>query len=101
MKLVEVGSYVLVRSPDAGVFAGTFAENEGNAVRLTGVRWLWYWDGAATLAQLSQEGVGLPAQCKFPVEVPEMVILGVCQVVPATQMARASIAAVPVWRFNS
>jgi hypothetical protein len=90
----------MVRATDAGVFAGTFAESEGDVVKLLNARWIWYWAGAATLSQLSQEGVGQPDQCKFPREVPHVVLLGVVQVMPVSQAAKASIDAVPVWQFE-
>ena len=91
-------SYVIVRSADAGVFAGELVSRNGDEVEMNNVRRLWYWDGAASLSQLSQEGVTKPEECKFPVEVPSMTILGVCEIIPCTEEARKSIGDVPDWK---
>lgn len=88
---------VIVRSRDAGVFAGRVISREGAEVTLADARRIWYWDGAATLSELAVCGTSKPGTCKFPVAVPEIVVLGVCEVIPMTEQAVASIAAVPVW----
>ena len=93
-----VGKYVIVRSVNAGVFAGTVEGKEGAEVTLTGARRLWYWKGAASLSQLAQEGVSCPAECKFPPEVDRVVIVEACEVLDVTEAARASIASVKPWR---
>lgn len=94
--------YVIVRASSAGVFAGTLESRTesaaGTNVVLTNARRLWYWSGAASLSQLAVDGTTRPAQCKFPVEVARHEVLGVCEILDVTDVARASIAAVPVWR---
>ena len=99
------GQYVIVRSANAGVFAGTLANGgrigdgtDHATVTLTGARRLWYWDGAASLSQLAVDGTFKPAKCRFPAEVPDAEILGVCELLAVTDKARDSIAAVPVWQ---
>ena len=90
--------YVIVRSRDAGVFAGDLVSHDGNGVVvLSDARRLWYWDGAASLSQLSQDGVSKPGNCKFPVAVPSITVLGVCEIIPASEVARKSIAGVKPW----
>ena len=88
--------YCIVRSDRAGVFAGYIASRDGAEVVMREARRLWFWDGAASLSQLSQEGVKAPQSCKFPVAVPEQTILGVIEVLPCTEAARQSIAAVKI-----
>ena len=90
---------VIARARDAGVFVGYLQEESAdtNRVVLRNARRLWYWAGAATLSQLSQEGVKLPDQCKFPREVPHVVLFNVCELLPVTQVAKASIDKVKVW----
>ena len=90
--------YIIVRSQSAGVFAGLLKSKEGNGITLTDARRLWYWSGAASLSQLSVEGVGNPSGCKFPIAVPEVTILGVIEILPLSDKAKASIDAVPVWK---
>ena len=90
--------YVIIRSRDSGVHAGYLKKREGGEVVLLDARRIWYWKGAATLSQLSQQGVSCPAECKFPESVPSITILGVCEILPATEEAQKSIAKVTPWK---
>lgn len=99
MSLIPVThEYVIVRSSDAGVFAGTITERSEDGTRavLTDARRIWYWDGAATLSELATLGTSAPRKCKFPAPV-KVEVLGICEVLPVSDDARASIDAVPVW----
>jgi len=91
--------YVIVRTESAGVFAGTLESRKGDEVVLSAVRRLWYWDGAASLSQLAMEGVKKPENCKFPCEVTTETLRPWIEILPVTKEARASIAAVPVWKI--
>ena len=71
---------------------------DGDRALLKNARRLWYWEGAATLSQLALEGVNRPKQCKFTVAVEHVLLLGVIEIIPATQQAMANISEVPVWR---
>lgn len=88
----------IVRADRAGVFFGIIKERIGNEVTMTDVRRIWYWSGAASLSQLAVEGTKNPKDCKFTIYVPEMVILGVIEIIPCTAEAEASINGVPEWR---
>ena len=90
--------HVIIRSAQAGVFAGTLAKKEGNEVTLTDARRLWYWEGAASLSQLAMEGVKSPKACKFAMPLPEITVLGVIEIIPTTEAARKNIDEVPVWK---
>ena len=92
-----IGKYCMVRTREAGVFAGTVAERDGAEVLLKNARRIWYWSGAASLSQLATDGTSNPKDCKFPVPVAEVLLLGVIEIIPITDAAAASIAAVPVW----
>jgi len=92
-----LGRYCMVRTRSAGVFAGTVAERSGAEVLLKNARRIWYWDGAATLSQLATDGTSNPENCKFPAPVAEVLLLEVVEIIPITDAASASIAAVPVW----
>ena len=94
-----IGRVCMVRTYSAGVFIGTVAERDGKEVTLTNARRIWYWDGAATLSQLATEGTSKPGNCKFPAPVAEVVLTEVIELIPATEAAIASIAAVPEWKM--
>jgi hypothetical protein len=96
--MIEIGSYVICRTQNAGVFAGILAAREGREVTLAQARRLWYWAGAASLSQLAMEGVSQPSQCKFPCEVPEVLLSEMIELLPVTAQARQSIGEVPIWR---
>ena len=88
---------VIIRTRSAGVFAGQLESLKDNTATLTNARRLWYWSGAASLSQLSVEGVKNPGSCKFPVTVPSVILPEVIEVLPVSAKARASIDSVPVW----
>ncbi len=90
--------YVIARTYSAGVFAGYLKSKKGQEVILTNARRLWYWDGAASLSQLSVEGVSKPENCKFPVEVEEVELLQVIEILPVTEKAKNSISSVKYGR---
>lgn len=89
---------VIVRADRAGVFFGEIKERNGSEVVMTNVRRLWYWDGAASLSQMANEGVKRPGKCKFTVVVPEMMILGVIEILPCSPEAVENLTNVPVWK---
>lgn len=93
---------VIARSDRAGVFYGTLAEAEpcGDklSVKLTQCRRLWYWDGASSLSQLAVDGTKAPHSCKFTMNVTEIVVLGVIEIIPCTEVASSSIENVAVWK---
>jgi hypothetical protein len=92
--------YVIVRSRDAGVFAG-FLQGRDLATQsavLLHSRRLWFWAGAASLSELAVLGVSKPAECKFPAEIAGAhTVLGVCEIIPVTEAAKASIESVKPW----
>lgn len=91
--------YKIVRTENAGVFAGTLKnfDRVNRVATMTGARRLWYWSGAASLSQLAMEGVSDPQGCKFPCEVTQVELLEVIEVLDCTAKARESIESVPVW----
>jgi len=89
--------YCIVRTYSAGVFAGYLKSREGKEGVVLNARRLHYWDGAASLSQLSQEGVTKPEKCRFPCEMPEVELSEIIEVIPCTEAARLNIAAVKIW----
>ena len=92
-----IGKFVIIRTESAGVHAGFLKEKNGNEVILGSARRLWYWEGAASLSELAVRGVSKPKKCKFPAVLDEILLLGVIEIIPATEEARLSIAEVPEW----
>lgn len=90
--------YVIVRTYSAGVFAGFLESRKGQEVKLSKARRLWYWKGAASLSQLSVDGVSCPNECKFPCEVPIVELLQAIEILPVSDKAQKSIESVPVWK---
>ena len=90
--------YVIVRTYSAGVHAGYMKNRKGKEVILERARRLWYWKGAASLSQLSVDGVANPDECKFPCEVAEITLTEAIEIIPCTKKAKKSIAEVPVWK---
>jgi hypothetical protein len=91
--------YVIVRAAQAGCFAGELESQKGDSVVLVNSRRIWYWEGAASLSQLAQEGTSHPSQCMFPVAVKRQQVLGVIEILDTTVAARKSLTEVPIWRF--
>jgi len=90
--------YVLIRTVNAGVFAGYLSEKDGETVILKKARRLWYWSGACSLSQLAMEGSKKISDCKFAMEVDTIELNQVIEIIDATQEAKENIASVAVWK---
>ena len=90
--------YVIVRTYSAGVFAGYLESRTGQEVVMRNARRLWYWEGAASLSQMAEEGTSKPNSCKFPQEVNRIELLNAIEILDATKKAQESIASVKVWK---
>ena len=93
-----IGRYCIVRTYSAGVFAGTLSARNGQEALITNARRIWYWAGAASLSQLATDGTSVPGQCKFPAPVDTAMLTEVIEIIPCTEAARESIAAVRAWQ---
>lgn len=91
-------NYYIVRADRAGVFFGKIKERNGSEVMLSDCRRIWYWAGAASISQLAVDGTSRPRDCKFTITVPEITVLGVCEIIPCSEKAVAVIKAVPEWK---
>ena len=90
--------YVLVRTKDAGVFAGYLFEKTAIEVVVKQARRIWFWDGAASLSQLAMDGTSKPSSCKFPCEVGSITLSQWIEIIPCTNKAMKSIKGVPIWK---
>ena len=91
--------YKIIRTHSAGVFAGYVEARIGQEVVIRNARRLWYWDGAASLSQLANEGVNNPDNCKFAQEVDKIEVLQAIEILDCTEKARKNIAKVKVWQL--
>lgn len=95
-----INKKVIIRGTNSGVQYGILEQVNGTEVILNNSRRLWYWNGAASLTQLSQEGVKFPKDCKFtvtaktPIYISDMIEILVC-----TEEAIKSIEEVSEWRI--
>jgi hypothetical protein len=94
---VFCGRICIVRTESAGVFIGKVQSVIGSDVLVENARRLWRWSGAASLSQLAVDGTADPENCKFPIEVPEIFLMGAIEIIPVSEKAIASIAGVDVW----
>jgi len=49
-----IGQHCIVRTNNAGVFAGVLSARDGREAVVTDARRLWYWSGAASLSKLAR-----------------------------------------------
>lgn len=90
--------YKIVRTQSAGVFAGYLKMRHEREVIMLQARRIFYWDGAASLSQLANDGTSKPDTCKFPEEVSKVELLEVIEILDVTEKARKSIEAVKIWK---
>lgn len=92
--------YCIIRTYSAGCFAGYIDRKRKKQKEATiyNSRRLWYWSGASSLSQLAMEGVKNPSDCKFPCEENEKDLIGIIEVIPATEEAQKSINSVKIWK---
>ena len=89
----------IIRGDRSGVFYGEIASRSGREVTIKNCRRLWYWDGAASLSQLSAEGTKAPHNCRFTVTVDELTILDAIELIPCSETACKSIESVVPWKI--
>lgn len=92
-----IGKYCIVRTYSAGVHAGIVTDRKQREVILSDSRRIWYWDGAASLSQLAKTGTSKPDQCKFAVQIDEILLTECIEIIPCTQVAEQGIRGVSEW----
>lgn len=90
--------YVIVRTYSAGVFAGYLESRTGKEVVMRQARRIWYWDGAASLSQLSVDGTSKPQNCKFPCAVDRVELTEAIEILSCTEKSKKSITEVKIWK---
>lgn len=97
--------YKIFRTYSSGVFGG-YLVNKENSVghyrcTVRKARRFHYWEGAASLSQLAEEGVkkSKHSSCRFAMELTgDLELPNVVEIISVTSKAKNNIDEVPVWR---
>lgn len=95
---IDTNKYYIVRGDRSGVFFGRINYQYGQEVQMNDARCIWYWDGAASIIELSLSGTKKPNNCKFTVAVDEITITDAIEIIPCSEEATAIIKAVKEWK---
>ena len=100
MKAIEnmIGKKVLIRSSDSGVHYGTLTEYNNGTVHLKDSRRLWEWHVAShgiSLTEVAIQGID-HKKSRITDWLPDIIIIGVCEIIPTHGMAEALIEGAPV-----
>lgn len=87
-----IGKYVIVRTYSAGVHAGELVSQDGDIVVLKDSRRLWKWKAkqGVALSGVAVHGIHRP-ESKVDVILPELLLMGTIEVIPASDGAKESI----------
>ena len=93
-----LGKQVVIRTYSAGVHYGTLLQKNGIECILGNAIRIWSWNGAASLSQLSVDGVlkEKEGECKFAKSV-KTIDLQWIEILPCEEKAIASIEGVSPW----
>lgn len=87
--------YVVTRTFSAGVHVGELVERNGKEVQLANARRIWYWQGAASLHQVADRGVG--AGSKVSVSVPSIILTEAIEIIPCSEAAEKNLREYAPW----
>lgn len=93
-------TYCVIRTKDAGVFAGYVdMNNVGEMMTVTKCRRLWRWWSNFTLSALATTGMkkGKEKENQYSVVVDSQVVLGVIEVIPCTKYAITQLSSHPAY----
>lgn len=88
-----IGKYCIIRADRSGIHAGVLVQRSGSDVVLRDSRRLWYWVAPQGVALSGVAQYGVAQTSKLDVVNPEMLISGVIEIIPCSQLAEESIRA--------
>lgn len=93
-----IGQKVIIRSVDSGVHHGTLQAVDGTTVHLKDSRRLWRWKIAGQGVSLSEVAIlGVDHSGSIvTMPLPDLVVMGVCEVIPTYGVASATIDGAPI-----
>lgn len=100
MKDTVLNKKVIVRSDASGVHFGTLVEWDRDTVHLRDSRRLWAWDTGGTGISLSEIAIcGIKQESsKITMTLPDLIVIGVCEIIPCHGMAIATIEGAGVFK---
>ncbi len=97
-KSLKGKEYCIIRTYSAGVFVGWIdRKKKGKENTIFQSRGIYYWEGAASLLQLANDGVKSPDKCKFTQIVQEIDLKEIIEIIPITSKAKKVIDTIKVW----
>lgn len=93
-----IGEKVIVRSDQSGVHHGVLTSVDGDTVHLKDARRLWKWQIAGQGVSLSEVSIlGVDHNnSKITMMVPDIIVFGVCEILPTQGLASATIDGAPI-----
>lgn len=93
-----VGKKVIIRSVESGVHHGTLVSVDNDTVELADSRRLWRWKIAGQGVSLSEVAIlGVDhAESKITMTLPQIFVMGVCEIIPTHGVASATIDGAPI-----
>ncbi len=91
-------NYYIVRTDRAGVFFCKVKENKGSSIVITDARKIHYWEKAAAVEEISQNGIG--GDSRLTLTVPEMEVADPIQIIPCTEKAAKVMREWREWKFQ-
>jgi hypothetical protein len=98
--MYDKGTKVIIRGTESGVHHGTLADYslDGGWVRLENSRRLWSWKTAndgISLTEIAIAGID-QKESKITDTLPDIIVMGVCEIIPTFGMADVTIEGAPV-----
>lgn len=94
-----IGKKVLIRSYAAGVHFGTLQSEvftpAGKVVVLSDSRRIHYWEGAASLSQVANDGIRTG---RVTMVLPAIEIVNVIETIPLSEGAIKNLESQPIWK---
>ena len=86
-----VGKFCIARCYSAGVHAGVVESVDGENTVLSNSYRLWNWKASEGVALSGVAQNGIQSGCKIDVVNPLIYLTGVCELIPCTEKAKATI----------
>lgn len=93
-----IGTKVVVRGIQSGVFFGTLADRNGQEVELHNCRNIWDWEGATNLNQIAVDGINNLARSHISMAVDSIILTDICEIIPLSDKAINNLEGAREWR---
>ena len=93
---MEEKSYSIIRCDRSGVFFGQVESLKGQTAKIKNARQIWYWEGAASVMQIAQDGVGNRSKVTVSADI---VVTDAIQVIPCSKKAESCLRGFKEWKI--